>query len=106
MVVYQVISLGFDMDKAAAEVEALEKVKVEKEAREEEKRRCSHSPSDLFFSCVFFSHTSPIDHLVKRSAANIKQRGNRKNGKRHSSEDRTTEEEEVWLMANIIDILN
>ena len=48
MVVYQVISLGFDMDKAAAEVEALEKEKVEKEAREE-KRRCSHSPSDLFF---------------------------------------------------------
>ena len=41
MVVYQVISLGFDMDKAAAEVEALEKEKVEKEAREEEKRRCS-----------------------------------------------------------------
>ena len=28
MVVYQVISLGFDMDKAAAEVEALEKEKV------------------------------------------------------------------------------
>ena len=49
LVVYQVISLGFDMDKAAAEVEALEKEKVEKEAREEEKRRCSHSPSDLFF---------------------------------------------------------
>jgi len=63
----KVISLGFDMDKAAAEVEALEKEKVEKEAREEEKRR---------------------------SAANIKQRGSRKNGKRHSSEDRTTEEEE------------
>ena len=41
LVVYQVISLGFDMDKAAAEVEALEKEKVEKEAREEEKRRCS-----------------------------------------------------------------
>ena len=37
LVVYQVISLGFDMDKAAAEVEALEKEKVEKEAREEEK---------------------------------------------------------------------
>ena len=49
LVVYQVISLGFDMDKAAAEVEALEKEKVEKEAREEEKRRCSHSPYDLFF---------------------------------------------------------
>ena len=48
MVVYQVISLGFDMDKAAAEVEALEKEKLEKEAREE-KRRCSHSPYDLFF---------------------------------------------------------
>lgn len=50
------ISLGFDMDKAAAEVEALEKEKVEKEAREEEKRRCSHSPSDLFF-LVRLSHT-------------------------------------------------
>ena len=50
------ISLGFDMDKAAAEVEALEKEKVEKEAREEEKRRCSHSPSDLFF-LVCLSHT-------------------------------------------------
>ena len=55
-VVYQVISLGFDMDKAAAEVEALEKEKVEKEAREEEKKRCSHSPSDLFF-LVRLSHT-------------------------------------------------
>ena len=54
-----------------------------------------------------FSYTSPIAHLVKRSAANIKQRGSsRKNGKRHSSEDRTTEEEEVWLMAKIIDIFN
>ena len=50
------ISLGFDMDKAAAEVEALEKEKVEKEAREGEKRRCSHSPSDLFF-LVRLSHT-------------------------------------------------
>ena len=56
MVVYQVISLGFDMDKAAAEVEALEKEKVEKEAREEEKRRCSHSPSDLLFlACLSFT---------------------------------------------------
>ena len=57
MVFYQVISLGFDMDKAAAEVEALEKEKVEKEAREEEKRRCSYSPSDLFFLvCLSHSH--------------------------------------------------
>ena len=55
-VVYQVISLGFDMDKAAAEVEALEKEKVEKEARDEEKRRCCYSPSDLFF-LVRLSHT-------------------------------------------------
>ena len=34
----QVISLGFDMDKASAEVETLEREKSEKEAREEEKR--------------------------------------------------------------------
>lgn len=35
---FQVISLGFDMDKASAEVETLEREKAEKEAREEEKR--------------------------------------------------------------------
>ena len=34
----QVISLGFDMDKASAEVETLEREKAEKEAKEEEKR--------------------------------------------------------------------
>ena len=34
----QVISLGFDMDKASAEVETLEREKAEREAKEEEKR--------------------------------------------------------------------
>jgi len=66
----KVISLGFDMDKASAEVETLEREKAEREAKEEEKRST-------------------------RSTSNVKQRGGKKNGKRQSSEDRTADEEEV-----------
>jgi len=64
----KVISLGFDMDKASAEVETLEREKAEKEAREEEKRSA-------------------------RTTNGAKQRGGKKNGKRQSSEDRTEDEE-------------
>ena len=101
----QVISLGFDMDKASEEVETLEKEKAEKDAREE--KRSIRYQKQKENQDTFFEHLLHACRSLKwarnrlptfiRSPSNTKQRGGKKNGKRQSSEDRTADEEEVKL---------
>ena len=88
------------MDKASAEVETLEREKAEKDAKEEEKRNTRWLRLLLclmVFQCCETNVAWKSNYLATgtSSTSSVKQRGGKKNGKRHSSEDRTAEEEEV-----------